>query len=347
VTDTAAASEPIGVATGDFLFVGDVGRPDLLEKAAHVAGTIESSARTLYRSLTGFATRPDWLQIWPGHGAGSSCGKGISAIPQSTLGYERRFNWAFRCRTEDEFVQAVLRGQPDPPKYFAQMKRLNKEGPRILGGFTRPPAVGLVEVREALEGGALVIDLRKALAFAVGHIPGTVNIPQNASFTSYAGWLIPYDRDCWLIGDVADVDTAVRDLALIGLDRIAGYAEPALIDAWASAAHRNLGTVPQIGAVDLAESLRHHGATLVDVRNDSEWTTNHIDGARHIPLGHLVDRLTEVPRTKPVVVQCLSGGRSSIGASLLKAHGFEHVSNLAGGISDWIKQGLPVVTEDR
>src|SRR5579862_246797 len=166
VTDSAGASEPIGVATGDFIFVGDVGRPDLLEKAAHVAGTMETSAKTLYRSLVEFAKRPDWLQIWPGHGAGSACGKGISAIPQSTLGYERRFNWAFQCKSEDEFVKAVLRGQPDPPKYFAEMKRINKEGPRVLGGFARPPHLDSAALSRVVQSGALVIDLRKANAYA-------------------------------------------------------------------------------------------------------------------------------------------------------------------------------------
>ena len=129
ITDVAVADRPIAAITGDFVFVGDVGRPDLLEKAAKIAGTMESGARTLWRSLQQFQQYPDWLQIWPGHGAGSSCGKGISAVPHSTLGYERRFNWAFTAKTEAEFVANVLSGQPDPPPYFAVMKRINKEGP--------------------------------------------------------------------------------------------------------------------------------------------------------------------------------------------------------------------------
>ncbi len=127
ITDGAVADQPIAAVTGDFLFVGDVGRPDLLEKAAKIAGTMESSARTLWRSLQQFQQYPDWLQIWPGHGAGSSCGKGISAVPHSTLGYERLFNWALKARTESEFVANVLSGQPDPPPYFAIMKRVNRD----------------------------------------------------------------------------------------------------------------------------------------------------------------------------------------------------------------------------
>src|SRR5687768_16800568 len=138
VTDGAAATEPIAAVTGDFVFVGDVGRPDLLERAAGVGGTMAAGARTLFRSLQRFKAQPDYLQIWPGHGAGSACGKGLSAIPHSTVGYERRFNWAFCVADEEEFVRLVLAGQPDPPKYFGMMKRINKQGPRILGGLPKP-----------------------------------------------------------------------------------------------------------------------------------------------------------------------------------------------------------------
>jgi hydroxyacylglutathione hydrolase len=307
---------------------------------------MEASARTLFQSLQRFRERPDWLQIWPGHGAGSSCGKGISAIPHSTLGYEKRFNWAFQITSEDEFVKAVLAGQPDPPLYFAEMKRINKEGPRLLGGFTRPEVITLGTIERRLRDHALVIDTRAAADFALGHIPGTINIPLNASFTTWAGWLVPYDADVFLIVDERTppaIDTLVRDLAMIGLDRIGGYADSHVLDAWTSAG-RALGTVPQIYAPDLAESLKHGGATLVDVRNTSEWTSARIDGARHIPLGHLPRRLDEIPRTRPVVVQCASGARSSIAASVLKARGFDQVINLVGGIGAWTKAGLPTVT---
>jgi len=141
VTDMPAAAGPWGILTGDFVFVGDVGRPDLLERAAGVGGTMDAAARTLFRSLQRFKLQPDWLQIWPGHGAGSACGKGLSAIPHSTVGYERRFNWAFGVNDEAEFGRMVLAGQPEPPKYFGIMKRLNREGPRLLGGL-RPRRTG-------------------------------------------------------------------------------------------------------------------------------------------------------------------------------------------------------------
>src|SRR5262245_25379750 len=158
ITDGAAANEPIAAATGDFIFVGDVGRPDLLERAANISGTMEVSAHALYQSLRTFSDRPDWLQIWPGHGAGSACGKGISAIPHSTLGYEKRFNWAFQETSESDFVAHVLAGQPEPPAYFAMMKKLNKEGPRILGGFPTPARLDPAQLPDMLSNGALIID---------------------------------------------------------------------------------------------------------------------------------------------------------------------------------------------
>ena len=162
VTDGAAADQPIAAVTGDFIFVGDVGRPDLLERAANIRGTMEKGARVLWRSLQKFAAHEDWLQIWPGHGAGSACGKGISAIPSSTLGYERRFNWAFAIKTEDAFVNSVLAGQPEPPTYFATMKKVNQAGPAILNGFHLPDQLDAATLPALLARQALVIDTRPA-----------------------------------------------------------------------------------------------------------------------------------------------------------------------------------------
>ena len=345
VTDSAGASEPIGLVSGDFIFVGDVGRPDLLEKAANIKGTMEAGARQLYASLQKIASLPDWLQVWPGHGAGSSCGKGISAIPHSTLGYERRFNWAFLAKAEADFVAAVLAGQPEPPKYFAEMKRVNKEGPRILNGFKRPEHLQADSLEAKLRAKALVVDTRKAAAYAAGHIPGTISIPLNASFTTWAGWFVPYGKDFYLIVDDASagIDMAARDLAMIGLDQIAGYFDAGVIDAWA-AGERPLATIPQVTVQDLRESLAHNAVTVLDVRNQNELAGGRIKGAQHITLGYLPDHLAEIPRDKPIVLHCEGGSRSSIGASVLQAHGIDNVINLAGGITAWRKAGLPVET---
>ncbi|HEX7241041.1 MAG TPA: MBL fold metallo-hydrolase [Longimicrobiaceae bacterium] len=344
VTDTAGADRPIGMLTGDFVFVGDVGRPDLLEKAAGAKGTMEAGARTLFRSLQRFKAQPDYLQVWPGHGAGSACGKGLSAIPQSTVGYERMFNWGLSIQDEDEFVRAVLAGQPEPPRYFAEMKRINREGPPVLGGFERPRRLPGASLEQVLEEGAPVVDTRPAAEFAAGHVPGTISIPLNRSFTTWAGWLVPYDRDFYLVlndSSPASVDEAVRDLAMIGLDRVAGYFATGAVGAWA-AGGRALQTVPQITVPELAERLRDGSVAVLDVRGAAEWEAGHLPGVENIPVGYLTDHLEEIPRDRPLVVHCQGGARSAIAASVLQARGFRDVINLAGGYADWEAGGNPV-----
>jgi hydroxyacylglutathione hydrolase len=340
ITDTAATDRPMGVFTGDFVFVGDVGRPDLLERAAKIVGTMEAGARTLYRSLQRFKQLPDYLQIWPGHGAGSACGKSLSAVPQSTLGYERMANWALEEMSEDDFVSWVLAGQPEPPRYFAQMKRVNKKGPRILGGLRRPAHLPPGDIVGLLQDNALVIDIRLAEAFAGGHIPGTINIPLNRSFSTWAGWLVPYDREFYLLVDEEDrLDEAVLDLAMIGLDRIGGYLQRQALESWNASGH-SLASTPQMTVEELAPAMQSGRVQVLDVRGVSEWETGHMPGAMNVPLGHLEERLAELPTGRPLVVHCQRGGRSAIAASVLQAHGKE-VLNLVGGFKAWSKAGKP------
>lgn len=344
ITDTPATDRPMGVFTGDFIFAGDVGRPDLLEKAAKMAGTMEGGARTLYRSLQDFKGLPDYLQLWPGHGAGSACGKSLGAIPSTTLGYERIANWGLADVSEAEFVQQVLEGQPEPPRYFAEMKRVNKEGPRLLHGFPtleRLPESRLVAL---LKGGSPVIDTRPWSEFAVGFIPGTINIPINKSFTTWAGWLLPYGRPFYLIVDDAsihNVDEAVRDLAMIGLDDVAGFFGASVIDAWTSE-HRTLATVPQITSEDLSKALDANRVSVIDVRGAAEWSSGHLPGVPNIPLGYLSERIGDLPKGKPLVVQCQAGARSAIATSVLRANGVADVVNLIGGFNDWEATGHTV-----
>jgi len=337
VTDTAGADQPMGILTGDFVFVGDVGRPDLLEKAARMVGTMEEGARTLFRSIQRFKELPDYLQIWPGHGAGSACGKGLSAVPHSTVGYERMFNWGLGIEDEDEFVQAVLAGQPEAPRYFAEMKRINKEGPPVLGGFRRPRRLAESRLPKLLEKGALVVDARNAAEYAQAHIPGTINIPLNRSFTTWAGWLISYDQDFYLILDDSCthcVDEAAKDLATIGLDRAAGYFGADVLESWARRGGE-LRTIPHITPRELAERLRSEEVAVLDVRDTAEWEAGHLPGVANIPVGYLTERLDEIPRDRPLVVYCQSGGRSAIAASLLRSSGLDNVLNLAGGYAEW------------
>lgn len=345
VTDTAGADGPIGVVTGDFVFAGDVGRPDLLERAAGVANAADASARVMYRSLQRFRTLPEHLQIWPGHGAGSACGKGMSSMPQSTIGYELRYNWAFSAKDEADFVRQALMGQAEPPRYFGQMKRINRDGPPLIGGQRAPVLLPESRLKPLLDSGAIVVDLRTAAAFAAGHVPGTISIPYNKSFSTWAGSLLPFDREFYLIADERGrgvVERAARDLTMIGLEKIGGAFEAEVLEVW-EAQEGPLQSAPQLSVPELAERLTRNEVTVVDVRNQSEWDAGHLPGAIHLPLGALPETLDQIPAGRPVVLHCQGGGRSAIAVSLLQAAGRQDVANLSTGYGGWAGAGLPTV----
>ena len=346
VTDTPTSPHPMGAVTGDFIFVGDVGRPDLLERAAGVAGTMQANAKQLYASLQRFAANePDHLQIWPGHGAGSACGKALGAVPSSTLGYEKLSNWAFQARDEASFVEEVLTSQSAPPPYFAVMKRVNRDGP------PGPANERLVRQRadtlpNVMAQGALVLDLRPTAAYGRGAVPGTVNLPLNVDFVSRAGWLVPYDRDIYVIaGDDDDTvaQTARRELAMIGLDRVRGWFGPDAIER-VPAAERQ--TIPVVNVSDVARRAGTGDAMIIDVRNAAEWEEGHIEGAIHVPLGELPAYAAQAAKNhRQMVLHCETGGRSAIGASVLLANGVTNVANMEGGYRAWSEAGLPTTSD--
>lgn len=341
ITDTAVADRPVGALTGDFIFVGDVGRPDLLERAAGVSGTMEDGARRLFGSVRSFAERfPDWLQLWPGHGAGSACGKALGEMPQSTLGYEKLFSWAFGITDEDEFVRAVLAGQPDPPRYFARMKQINRDGVPPLAELRHPPRVTLDDLQAALGGGAVVLDTRPTAAFLAGHLPGTLHLPLSRSFPTYAGWVLSPDRPIYLMADERQAEEATRDLALIALDDVRGYLPLEAIDRYRSEGGR-LDTLPTVTAEELAARLESDAVAVVDVRNPGEYEAGHIPGVPNLPLGRLEARAAEVPADRPVVLHCQGGTRAVIAASLLAAQGHERLMSLVGGYGAWAAGGHP------
>ena len=344
VTDSAATERPMGLFTGDLLFVGDVGRPDLLERAANVAGTMESSARTLHRTLRRIAELPDYLQVWPGHGAGSACGKALGAVPQTTIGYERFANWGLAEPDEGSFVAMVLAGQPEPPRYFAEMKRINREGPALLGSIARPPRLEPHVLAELLAVGTPIVDTRSAAAFAREHVPGTLSIPFNKSFITWAGSLLPYDRDLVLIVEETErlaIDDVTRDLAMIGLDRVRGWLGVEALERIRQAGGRVQST-PQINVAQLAPRLEGGDVAVVDVRGRAEWEAGHLPGVPNVPLGTLGDHLDALPRDRPLVMQCQSGARSAMAAALLQARGFDNVVNLEGGFAAWREAGQRV-----
>jgi hydroxyacylglutathione hydrolase len=341
VTDGPASREPWGILTGDFVFVGDVGRPDLLERAAGHANTMEVGGRALFRSLARFRALPDHVQVWPGHGAGSACGKALGAVASSTVGYEKLSNWALATMSEDEFVHSVLEGQPEPPSYFAQMKSINKTGPASVGDdngrFPQPPRLAPAGLDDIVARGEIVVDVRSAASFANGHLSGTLNIPFDRSFVTWSGWLLPYDRNVWLIAPDGDrADQAVRALAMIGLDRVAGYFGTDVFEG------RALSVVPQANASEVAAMLERGAVEVIDVRGRTEYDARHLPGVANIPVGLLRARVDQLPTERPIVVQCQAGARSSIAASVLLANGVRRVINLEGGIEAWQRAGLPV-----
>ena len=348
VADTALGDRPMGMLSGDFLFVGDVGRPDLLEKTANVAGSMEKAARQLFASLQRLSTLPDYLQIWPGHGAGSACGKALGSVPQSTLGYERLYNPALQQSSEDAFAEWVLTDQPEPPRYFAEMKRLNRDGPPPRRKTEPIPQLDATAIQNELAQRHWVVDVRSSADFGRAHIPGTINIPASKSVATYAGTVLSYDRPIVILARAFDQATRVaRQLALIGLDQVVGWSSADSVKDMRSQGGQ-LAAVSHTDPRALAERLDRDGGgpRVIDVRGRSEWNHGHLPKAHHIFLGNLMDRAQQMGQDEEIVVHCESGTRASIAASLLMSRGFTDVSTLAGGFGAWRKAGLPIISDN-
>jgi hydroxyacylglutathione hydrolase len=337
LSDRAASPEPLMIFTGDFVFVGDVGRPDLLEKAAGLKGTQEKGARQMWESLEIFRGLPDFVQVWPAHGAGSACGKALGTVPSSTVGYEKRVNWAFRIDREN-FAAELLSGQPEPPRYFATMKRLNKEERRVVAVPPRPLALDLPRFDRIVADGASILDVRDRRTFAASHIPGSVNIPVTKSLSTWAGWLLDYEKDLVLVCPESDLDRAQRALLRIGLDRLAGYLPDVAV--WRDSG-RKMAQLQQVHPDEVPKLVQTGSAVILDVRGLEEHKIQRIPGALHIHGGLLKGRTSDIPKDRPVIVHCQSGGRSAIATSVLKSLGYDNVYNLEGGITGWIQRGLP------
>lgn len=340
VTDRGAgATEPMGIITGDFLFVGDLGRPDLLETAAGQQGAKEPSARALYATVRRFLDLPDYLQVWPAHGAGSACGKALGAVPQSTIGYERRFNPAIRAadQGEEAFVRWILSGQPEPPLYFGRMKRINKVGPPVLGSLPRPARMSPQEFA-ALDGReAAIVDTRPWGAYRAGHLRGALSMPLDNTFPTIAGSYLREDEPVYLIVEESRVEEATRDLIRVGIDAIRGYITPAEAEAVA-AAGASLVSLAEEDADDAKARLGSPDTFVLDVRRADEFAAGHIPGALNAVHTRLPALTQLVPKDKRIIVNCRSGVRSARAASYLQRHGYD-VTNLAGGFLAWEQAG--------
>lgn len=342
VTDRGGgASEPMGIITGDFLFVGDLGRPDLLETAAGVAGAKEPSARALFSTLRRLDSIADYVQVWPAHGSGSACGKALGAVPQSTIGYEKRFNAGVLAgRDEAGFVKFILADQPEPPLYFARMKRLNKTGPDVLGGIPRPKALSADEAREIDAHQAAVIDTRAWNLFRSGHLDGSLSILLDNSFPTLAGSYVEPGTPIYLVIEESKVEEAVRDLIRVGQDSIAGYITPSILaEAFARGAKK--GTVAESDVSVIKSAMNSDSSMLLDVRRADEFRDGHIPGAKNIAHVRLAAHLGDLPKHKKIYVNCRSGQRSARACGLLRRAGFD-VVNIAGGYLAYEQTGAEV-----
>lgn len=338
LTDHPATDVPVMIFTGDFVFVGDVGRPDLLEKAAGIVGTQEKGAKEMYHSVRDFSQLPAFIQVWPGHGAGSACGKSLGSVPSSTVGYEKTRNWAFQYEDDENgFVKYLLEDQPDPPKYFAMMKKLNKVERPLLIEVPKHQKLSREVFLKAYNDGIKVIDTRNKEDFAKGFLAESINIQGNNSFSTWMGWLIDYSEPFILVAQEEQMDDLTRKLMRIGMDQLVGYIDNV------KSLGLDLQTSDIIDVQEFKSYLNKDDTQVIDVRNKTEYKTVHIENVPNIFVGTLEDNLDKISRDKQIVVHCQSGDRAAIAYSILKKNGFEKVKNYAGGMKEWLAKGNPVV----
>ncbi|MBI2682338.1 MAG: MBL fold metallo-hydrolase [Acidobacteriales bacterium] len=338
VAEKSRGGRPMLMLSGDFVFVGSLGRPDLLGEAAKrkLAGQLYDSVFEKIKDL------PDGIEVHPAHGAGSLCGAGMSERPQSTLGYERLCNAYFADRDKAKFVEHILSTVPEFPEYYKRMKRVNSEGPALLGGIPGNPEMALAEFQRGIaEAGAVVIDLRRPEAFGGGHIPGSYSIGGDQNLASWAAWVVPYDQPIYLVGEENVEYHARRALVRVGHDTVRGMLKGGF-RAWMLAGSP-VAHVPQISVEELRQRMSANGLFLLDVRSPGEWKAGHVAGAVHIPGGSLPARVAEVPRDKSIHTFCGSGYRSSIATSVLRRAGRTDITNVMGGMTAWKRAGYPVV----
>ena len=330
--------EPWGVLTGDTLFLGDVGRPDLLTSAGWSA---EDLARRLYHSLHGrLLSLPDATRVFPAHGAGSACGRHMSSASSSTIGEQRATNYALAPMTEDAFVEAVTQGQSVAPLYFAFAAGANRRRHELLDDHDAPVALDVDEVLEWQGEGTVVVDGRDAAAFASGHLRGSVNVGLDGRFAEYAGDVVRPGQAVVLVTEPGRETEARVRLARIGFDRVVGHLPE--VERVLAERPELAVTATRLTATDLASWRAGAELQVVDVRNPGEQEQGVVEGARCIPLPRLLDRVGELDRSRPVVVYCAGGYRSSTAASLLRAFGYSPVADILGGFDAWASAGLPV-----
>ncbi|KKF01231.1 MBL fold metallo-hydrolase [Mycolicibacterium obuense] len=325
---------PYGVLTGDTLFIGDVGRPDLL---ASIGYSREELAAMLYDSLhQKLMTLPDEIRVYPAHGAGSACGKNLSTELSSTIGDQKRWNYALNAPDRETFIALVTEGQPPAPGYFAYDATLNRKNRALLDEDEMPPALSYPQVMDRLAAGAVLVDGRSPIEFAQGHFRAAINIGLEGRYAEFAGSVVTPDNDIVLITDPGYELEGKNRLARIGFDRVIGHLEN---PEQAMLSHPDqVQIASRLSAKDFDQRAASvPGLQIVDVRNPGEAEAGTITGAVNIPVGQLPDRLAELDSHAPTVVYCAGGYRSSVAASMLRRNGFADVSDILGGFGAWVE----------
>jgi glyoxylase-like metal-dependent hydrolase (beta-lactamase superfamily II)/rhodanese-related sulfurtransferase len=341
VTDTENPSEPQKLLTGDTLFIGDVGRPDL---AGGKGYTPQMMAEMMYESLHGKILKlPDDVEVYPAHGAGSMCGKNMSKETSSTLGEQRKFNYALKPMSKDEFVAMVTADLAEAPVYFPKDAEINRSGARGLDELQPPSPLSPQEVLESREQGYILLDVRSAADFGAAHVPGSLNIGLGGQFAMWAGSLIPLTSSIIVIADTtAQIDESVVRLARVGIENVKGYLEGG-VQSWRDAG-LPVEAIKQVTVAQLKEQMANTDLQIVDVRRPGEYVNGHVPRAFNAPLANLDKSLSPLPleKDKLTAVICAGGYRSSAAASLLRQQGFSNLLNVSGGTGAWINAGYPV-----
>src|ERR1700722_14655158 len=340
VADEEKSPEPWAILTGDTLFLGDVGRPDLSKKytAAQLAGMLYDNLHNKILTL------PDHVLVYPAHGAGSLCGRNMRAERVSTIGTERLTNYALRINSREEFIQQLTSNLPARPEYFLQDAEINRPGAPALADLPRLEAVQPADLQTILADGGIALDVRTGEQFAAGHVPRSVNIALSGQFASWAGALLGLAARPVLIAESEEnVGEARMRLARVGLEGAQGYLKGGLV-AWERAG-LPLSKIPQVDAQGLSKRLQGQSVQVLDVRREPEWDAGHIEGATWWPLDNFKVAPPEIDRDIPIAVHCKGGYRSMIACSLLQRAGFQNVVNVVGGFDAWQQAGLAVVAE--
>jgi len=340
VTDTEVSSEPQKVLTGDTLFIGDVGRPDLVGSKGY---TPQAMAEMLYNSLHEKLLKlPDAVEVYPAHGAGSLCGRSMSKETSSTIGEQKKFNYALKTMDKDEFVKMMTADLPEVPAYFPKDVEINRTGAKALAELPNPLAMTPEEVNKFIQQGYLVLDIRSSSAFGAGHVPGSLNIALSGQFASWAGTFISLNTPIILVAeDLDNVREAITRLARVGIENVKGYLDGQIF-AW-DKANLAISQIMQISVDELNQQLKEDNLLkVIDVRRPAEYQSGHVPIAINSQLAFLERELSQFDSNQPTAVICASGYRSAIGASLLAHHGFSKLYNVVGGTTAWINASYQV-----